>query len=136
MRYLCIYAYMENMANWGYLRYTKSSPNMRRVFKRIRRIRGKNLCVHGEDAKRLLAYFPYSQKDTKMCIYRLIIISILTFLDSFYPHYCIWDGLSQKTISRYCPFNAYSLTRPEHRCSLAPLSLSVPYSVKQSILMH
>jgi hypothetical protein len=53
-----IYAYMEKMANWGYLRYTKSSPNMRKVFKRIQRIRGKNLCVHGEDAKRLLTYSP------------------------------------------------------------------------------
>jgi hypothetical protein len=51
-----IEAYMKNMANWGYLRYTKSSPNTRKVFKRIRRMRGKNLCVHGEDAKRLLAY--------------------------------------------------------------------------------
>ncbi len=46
-----IYAYMEKMAKWGYLRYTKSSLYTRKVFKRIRRIRGKNLCVHGEDAK-------------------------------------------------------------------------------------
>jgi hypothetical protein len=36
------YAYMEKMANWGYLRYTKSSPSTRKVSKRIRRIRGKN----------------------------------------------------------------------------------------------
>jgi hypothetical protein len=58
-----IYAYMENMANWGYLRYTKSSPNTRKVFKRIRIIHGKNLCVHGEDAYRLFAYSPYTPKD-------------------------------------------------------------------------
>jgi hypothetical protein len=37
-----IYAYMEKMANRGYLQYTKSSPNTRKVFKRIRRIREKN----------------------------------------------------------------------------------------------
>jgi hypothetical protein len=37
-----IKVYMEKMAIWGYLRYTKSSPNARKVFKRIRRIRGKN----------------------------------------------------------------------------------------------
>jgi hypothetical protein len=36
-------------------------------------MRGKDLCVNGENAK------------------------ILT-------NYTIWDGLSQKTISRYCPF--------------------------------
>ena len=63
-----IYAYMEKMANWGYLRYTKSSPNTGKVFKRIRRIRGKNLCVHGEDAKRLLAYSPNALRDIKVCI--------------------------------------------------------------------
>jgi hypothetical protein len=53
-----IYVYMEKMANWGYLLYTKSSLNTQKVFKRIRRIRGKNLCVHGEGAKRLLTYSP------------------------------------------------------------------------------
>jgi hypothetical protein len=53
-----IYAYMEKMAIWGYLRYTKSSLNTQKVFKRIRRIRGKNLCVDGEDAKRVLTYSP------------------------------------------------------------------------------
>jgi hypothetical protein len=47
-----IYVYMENMAIWGYSRYTESSPNTPKEFKRIRRIRGNNLCVHGEDAKK------------------------------------------------------------------------------------
>jgi hypothetical protein len=61
-----IYAYMEKMANWGHLLYTKSSPKTRKVFKRIRRIRGKNLCVHGEDAKRLLTYSPHTPKDIKV----------------------------------------------------------------------
>ncbi len=71
-----ILACMENMEIWGYLRYTKSSPNARKVFKRIRRIRGKNVCVHGEDGKRLLAYSPYAPRDMKVCISPLIIIQI------------------------------------------------------------
>jgi hypothetical protein len=74
---------MENMANWGCLRYTKSSPNSRKVFKRIRRMRGKNLCVHGEDAKILLAYSPNTPKDIKVCIYSLIIIRMLKFFGFF-----------------------------------------------------
>ncbi len=54
------------MANWGYLWYTKSSLNTRIVFKHIQRIRGKNLCEHGEDAKRLLAYSPNTPRDIKV----------------------------------------------------------------------
>ncbi len=69
-----IYAYMEKLANRGNLRYTKSSPNTRKVFKRIGRIRGKNLCVHEEDAKRLLTYSPNTPKDIKVYLSRLIII--------------------------------------------------------------
>jgi hypothetical protein len=72
-----IEAYMENMAIWDYLRHTESSPNTRKVFKRIRRIRRKNLCVHGEDAKRLLAYSPNTSRDIKVCISSLIMIQIL-----------------------------------------------------------
>jgi hypothetical protein len=71
------------MANWGYLRYTKSSPNTRKVFKRIRRMRGKNLCVHGEGAKILLAYSPNTPKDIKVYIYSLIIIRIKNFFGFF-----------------------------------------------------
>ena len=33
----------------------------------IWRMRGKNLCVHGEDAKRILAYYPNTLKDIKVC---------------------------------------------------------------------
>ncbi len=82
-----IYAYMEKMANWGYLRYTKSSPNTRKVFKHIRRMRGKNLCVHGEYAKRLLTYSLYTPKDIKVYLSGLVIIRILILLYSFYLHY-------------------------------------------------
>jgi hypothetical protein len=68
---------MEKMANWGYLRSTKSSLNARKVLKRIRRMRGKNLCVHGEDTKILLTYSPNTPKNIKVCLSRLIIIRIL-----------------------------------------------------------
>ncbi len=74
---------MEKMTNWGYLQYTKSSPNMRKVFKRIGRIRGKNLCVHGEDPKRLLTYSPNTSKEIKVCLSRLIIIRILNYFRFF-----------------------------------------------------
>jgi hypothetical protein len=86
-KYLSVYG---EIANWGYLRFTKSSPNMKKVFKRIRRIRRKNLCVHGEDAKRLLTHSPNTQKDMKVGLSRLLIMRILNFLDSFYPHYMGW----------------------------------------------
>ncbi len=64
------------MSNQGYLRYTKLSPNARKVFKRIGRMHGKNLCVHGEDAKRLLAYSHTTPRDIKVRISQLIIIRI------------------------------------------------------------
>jgi hypothetical protein len=103
---------MENMANWGYLRYTKSSPNTPKVFERIRRIRRKN---HGEDAKRFLAFSPNTprpgHKSANISVnngHKSANISVNnnTNLKIFLIHtnYTIWDGLSQKTISRYCPF--------------------------------
>ncbi len=49
------------------------------VFKHIWRMRGKNLYVHGEDEKILLAYSPNTPKDIKVCIYSLIIIRMLKF---------------------------------------------------------
>ncbi len=61
-----ILAYMENMANQGYLQYTKLSPHVRKVFKHIWKMRGKDLCVHGEDAKRLLVYSPNIPRDIKV----------------------------------------------------------------------
>ncbi len=64
------------MVNLDYLRYTQSFPNTQKVFKRIRRIRRKNLCVHGVDAKRLLTYSPNTPKDIKVCLSQLIIIRI------------------------------------------------------------
>ncbi len=74
---------MEKMANWGYLRSTKSFLNALKVFKRILRMSGKNLCVHGEDAKILLTYSPNTPKDIKVCLSRLIIKRILNFFRFF-----------------------------------------------------
>ncbi len=90
------------MSNQGYLQYTKSSPNTQKVFKCSWRIRGKNLCVHGEDAKRLLAYSHNTKRHKSMYISVnnntnkkfFLVLSI----------YTRWDGLSQNTIPRYCPF--------------------------------
>jgi hypothetical protein len=46
-----------------------NSQNCLRIFKRIQRVRGKNLYEHGEDAKRLFAYSPNTPKDIKVFIY-------------------------------------------------------------------
>ncbi len=61
------------------MRYTKLSPYARKVFKHIRRLRGKDLCVHGDDTKKLLAYSPNMPRDIKVCISSLIIIQIKIF---------------------------------------------------------
>ncbi len=52
----------------GLFRYTKLSPNMRKVFKGIQRICVKNLCLHEDDKKRLLANSPNTPRDIKVCI--------------------------------------------------------------------
>jgi hypothetical protein len=54
------------MSNQGYLRYKKTSPYAWKVFKRIWRMRGKDLCVNGEDAKNILAYSPNTPRDVKV----------------------------------------------------------------------
>ncbi len=48
-----IYAYMEKMGNWGYLRYTKSSPNTRKV-----------LNAFWEYAETIHAYMEKTQRDS------------------------------------------------------------------------
>jgi hypothetical protein len=50
----------------GLFAVKKSSPCARKVFKRIRRMRGKDLCVNGEDAERLLAYLENTPRDVKV----------------------------------------------------------------------
>jgi hypothetical protein len=66
-------------------------------------MRGKNLCVHGEDAKRLLAYSPYTPRNKKS-VYISVNNNTNLNLFKILSNYIIWDRLSQKTISRYCPF--------------------------------
>jgi hypothetical protein len=80
-KYLSVYGEYGNL---GLFAVHKSSPNARKVFKRIWRIRGKNLCVHREDANRLLAYSPYTPRDIKECISPLIIIQIYIHLTAEY----------------------------------------------------
>ncbi len=63
---------------------------MPKVFKGIQRIRVKNLCLQGDDKKRLLANYPNTPRDIKVCISQLIIIRILKFSDSLYLHYMGW----------------------------------------------
>jgi hypothetical protein len=42
-------------------------------------MRGKDLCVNGEDAKRLLAFSPNTPRDVKVCISSKILIRIKKF---------------------------------------------------------
>ena len=56
----------EDYVKSGLLAAYKSSPYARKKFKRIRRMRGKDLCVNGEDAKRLLAFSPNTPRDVNV----------------------------------------------------------------------
>ncbi len=70
-KYLSVYGEHGKL---GLFAVHKIVSEYRKVFKLIRRMQGKNLCVHGVDAKRLLAYSPNTPKDIKVCMYWLIII--------------------------------------------------------------
>ncbi len=59
--------------------------------------------IISEYAERIYAYMEKTPRDTKLCISQLIIIRIFIFF-RFFLSYTIWDGLSLKTISGYCPF--------------------------------
>jgi hypothetical protein len=65
---------------------------MRKVLKPIRRIHGKNLCVHGEKAKRPLAYSPNTSRDTKLSISQLIMVQHESLLRSLLS---VRDGLDE-----------------------------------------
>ncbi len=56
---------MENMANLGYF----GTQNAESIFKGIPRIRRENLCVRGEEAKKILVYSPNMPRDIKVCTY-------------------------------------------------------------------
>jgi hypothetical protein len=67
----CIKAFKENMANWGYLRYTKLSPNTRKVFKNI----------FGENVERIYSYMEKMKRDS----WRILCnVQQMTFVVSFY----------------------------------------------------
>ncbi len=71
------------MANVGLFAVLKIVSECAETFNRIRRIRGKNLCVYGEHAKSLSVYSLTTPRDIKVCISQLIIIRILKFLRFF-----------------------------------------------------
>ncbi len=52
-------------------------------------VHGKNLCVHGEGAERLLAYSPNTPKDTKLSISGLLMV----IHENFRSLLSIQDGL-------------------------------------------
>ncbi len=60
---------MTNSGLFAVHKIIKSFPNTRKVVKHIWRIHGKNLSGHGENAKRLLAYSPYTPRDIKLRIF-------------------------------------------------------------------
>jgi hypothetical protein len=56
------------------------------------------LKIVSEYAERLYASMEKTPRSSKLCISQLIIIFLLSTL--------LWDGLSQKSTSCYCPFKA------------------------------
>jgi hypothetical protein len=68
-------------------------------------MRGKDLCVNGETlgvfskyAKRCKSVNISENNNTNKNFFEIL------------TNYTIWDGLSQKTISRYCPFKRFTNT--------------------------
>jgi hypothetical protein len=76
-------------------------------------MRGKYLNIFGQYAERIYAYMEMTQRGS----WRILLIakihkSVYIFVKNnanfnflkILSNYTIWDRLSQKTISRYCPF--------------------------------
>ncbi len=59
--------------------------------------------IFSEYEERIYAYIEKTPRDTKLCISQYIIIINFKFFQIL-SFFTIWDGLSLKTISRYCPF--------------------------------
>jgi hypothetical protein len=62
--------YLSVSGKYGKCRIVCGTQNRLRIhaqcINRIQRMRGKNICIHGSDAKKLLAYSPSTPKDTKL----------------------------------------------------------------------
>ncbi len=98
----CIQAYMENTANVGLqvcLWYTELTPNTRKESMRTWRRRKETLGVLGEHVKRNISVNISVNNNTNFNFLKIIFI------------YTIWNGLSLKTIARYCPFKSFCLRR-------------------------
>ncbi len=63
------------------------------------RILGKNLCVHGEDAK--------SHTTVNISYYNNINFNFFFF-------YTVWEGIGLKTISHYCPFKCFMVAAEKY----------------------
>jgi hypothetical protein len=87
--------------SWTSLNY---SPNAHNETMRTLLRRGMRLSAVGECAWTLLAHSTTALSELKPRISQKIILWILKFFQ-IPSVYTIWDGLSLKTISRYCPFN-------------------------------
>ncbi len=74
---------MENIENWVISVHKIVSKYAESILTYLE-IHGKNLCVHGEDAKRLLAYSPNTPRDKNECISQLIISQIKKFVRFFF----------------------------------------------------
>ena len=77
----------------GYLRYTEFSPNTQKESMRTWRRHKETLGVFSYYANRHKSAYISVNNNTNLK--KIYILSI----------YTIWERLSQKTISRYCPFN-------------------------------
>jgi hypothetical protein len=111
---LKVYKHIQRIC-YKYLSVYKLSPNTRKIFKQIQRMRGKNLCLHREDVKRLLTYSPTAPRDIKLSVSQFIMVQ-WNFFETL-TFYAIWVGLSWKTISRYCPFTGRQVS-----CQSTPLT--------------
>jgi hypothetical protein len=81
------------MANFRVVSVYKSSLNTQKIFKHIWRTRRKNLCIHGEDTKRLLECSPNTLTSTKLSISWLIIVQHEILFSSLLS---IQDGLDHR----------------------------------------
>ncbi len=79
--------------------YTELTPNTRKESMRTWRRRIETLGVLGEHAKRNISVYISVNKNTNFNFLKIIFI------------YTIWNGLSLKTNSRYCPFKSFCLRR-------------------------